>query len=83
MNQIAVGLFTETEAEALIMAFAEQRGGDGVTEEEAQRLIDWAEHVRIDVILLGMVLKGAIGIDIREGEIVFTSRGEILPTGPL
>jgi hypothetical protein len=76
-------VLTEEEADDLIMAFFESRGGSSVTEEEAQQLLDWATHARLDVMLLGLVLRGRIGIDIREGEIVFTSKGEILPTGPL
>lgn len=83
MSGIVVQELTAQEAEDLLLAFLESRGGMPVLEEEAERLIEWAEHARLDVILLQMVLKGAIGIDIREGDIVFTSRGEILPTGPL
>lgn len=81
MTQIVVGELTEQEADALVMAFAEERGGQGFTEKEAQRLIDWAHHVRLDAILLQIVLKGGMNIDIREGKIVFTNKGEILPTG--
>jgi DNA-binding response OmpR family regulator len=79
---ITVKELSPDEAESLILAFLETRGGEIVTEDEAERVLDWAEHARLDVILLDMVLRGAIGIDVREGEIVFTSRGEILPTGP-
>jgi hypothetical protein len=83
MNGIVVAELTAQEAEDLLLAFLESRGGTPILEEEAQRVLDWAEHARLDVILLQMVLKGAIGIDIQEGDIVFTSRGEILPTGPM
>lgn len=79
---IVVEELTEQEAEALVMAFAEERGGEDFTEEEADKLLDWAVNARLDVILLQMVLKGLIGIDIDvEGEIVFTSKGEILSAG--
>lgn len=83
MTQIVVEQLTEEEAEALLLAFMEERGGEGFTEEEAERILDWAEHARLDVILLQMVLKGVVGIDIKDDEIVFTSKGEILPAGPL
>lgn len=76
-------VLTQQEADDLLLSFLESRGGTPITEEEAQKLLDWATHARLDVLLLGLVLKGRIGVDIREGEVVFTSKGEILPTGPL
>lgn len=79
--QLVVEELSEAEKEALVMAFLEARGGAGITEGEAERIVDWAANAILDVMLLRLVLRGAIGIDIREGEIVFTNRGEILPTG--
>lgn len=83
MTQIVVEELSMEEAESLVMAFAEERGGRGFTEEEASVILDWAINARLDAILLQIVLKGGMNIDLREGKVVFTCKGEILPTGPL
>lgn len=83
MNEWLEVAFSEQEVDALVVALAESREDTGFTEEEARLLLEWAARARFNSVLLGLALKGAVGVDVREGEIVFTGRGEILSIGPV
>lgn len=61
----------------IVMNFAQTRGEDGITEEEAHEICAWANEVRVGQTMLDMVLEGKVGIDLREdGEVEFSQRGD-------
>lgn len=66
-----MSLLTEQECEALCKAAAAAHP-DGVTEEQAQAVLDWAGMLRAEVALLDNVLRGNMSVRIDEkGEPVF------------
>lgn len=53
-------VLTQAEVNRLCLSLAVASGTDGFSEETAERLVDWAAHVRMDAALLELVLKGDI-----------------------
>lgn len=67
-------IISEGEAARVCMALA--RGQGSFTEEQALQVIQWAERVRVDAIMLDMVLSGQVKLSIAhggpdDGEILF------------
>ena len=66
-----MNLITDDEGDLLIMALANARGARAFTQDEAQKLLEWARQVRMEAAMLRIVLKGAAYCDIDEqGEFV-------------
>ena len=64
---------TPAEVRLLIQALERARGGLDFAREEAERVVEWAEQVRIEDALLRTVLRGDVVVDVREdGELIFT-----------
>lgn len=75
------GVLEEEEYEALIMSLAKHRNTQGFTDEEAVKIIRWAESQRIGNSLIELVCKEYIFIDLNsEEEPVFgvTEKGKLL-----
>ena len=72
-------LISEEEMKLLMTGFFKQRAiTDGtISEEEAMKIIRWAERARLDSFLLDLVLERQLNLDIKDGEIVFTKTDEI------
>lgn len=51
---------TEPEQERLILAFVEGHGS--ITEQQAQDLLEWANHTRVNAALLGVVLNAPVKV---------------------
>jgi len=51
---------TEQEVEILVLALAGGREGKTFTQEEAKKVIRWAEDIRIDMGILGSILNGDV-----------------------
>jgi len=68
-------ILTDRELRAVLLALAYGRGARGFDDEQAARVVEWAEAARIDNALLANVLSGAVTIDIRpSGELIFAAR---------
>lgn len=70
-------ILTEEEEDALIIALAEERAKqpDGsFNEAEARKVLEWAANVKVNGAMLMLVLKGEVLIDVRDGEIVITTK---------
>lgn len=59
--------FDEDEVKALILAACRGQGHAGATTEEIRRVINWAEGVRSDLVVLDLVLDGQVSIRVDEG----------------
>ncbi len=66
-------LLPPRDAEKLIIAFARSRNVASVSEEDAQKVLDWATNVKCDWDLLTFVLNGVMLIDMKNGHVVFTN----------
>ena len=66
-------LLTEKNVEILIMSLASSRGDNGFNEEEAMKVVSWAEEACVNMALLENVLNGDVRVDIRtsDGELIF------------
>ena len=53
-------LFTDEQEEALVMALA--RGKETLTEDEAQKVFDWASRVTMEAAMLDMIFSGRLVI---------------------
>lgn len=63
---------SDEETEKLILSLASARGNKGFTEADAQKIVDWANEMRIGEAALANVLDGLLTVDVREdGEIMF------------
>lgn len=63
---------TDDEAQVFIMALGKTRGAKGFTEEEASKIISWAEDIAFNKALFDNVLDGHMAVDVNdEGEVVF------------
>jgi len=51
---------TEQETEILVLALAGGREGRTFTQEEAMKVIQWAENIRIDMGILETILNGDV-----------------------
>jgi hypothetical protein len=60
---------TDKEIDTLILNFAHTHK-DPFTAEEATKIVNWAEEVLINAMILHMVLEGLLGIDYKNGEVV-------------
>ena len=60
MPDMSVRILSNNEAKALILAFAHGRGDKGFAEDETQKLIDWAEDVRMQSAILKLILTGKL-----------------------
>jgi len=56
-------ILSEDEVETLILSLASARGIEGFEEEEAFKLVKWAENIRIGEALLDLTLKGLTTAD--------------------
>ena len=56
MSDMSNKILSDKEAKALILAFAHGRGDKGIAEDETQKLIDWAEDVRMQSAILKLIL---------------------------
>lgn len=63
---------TKEEIEALILSLARSRGYDGFDEEEAYRVIKWAEEQRIGAALVDLVCRGFADVNLVNNEPVFS-----------
>lgn len=72
------GLFlTDDEVTRLVRALAEARRDRWFTEEEAEKVLDWGNRVRINQALLSLVLSGEVLVDVNEeGDLVFARVGQ-------
>lgn len=68
---------TDEEVVSLLRSFIYRRGADGVSEEEAIMILEWAARVRASAVLLTLAVSGKFEVDIDwgSGEIVFFTRG--------
>ena len=64
----------EKECEAVTLARAGGGGEAGASEPELMEALEWAEKVRMDNVLLGMVLDGDLDFKFVDGEPVFTKK---------
>lgn len=69
-------LVSDDEIQSLILALAESRKDSVFTEQEAQRLVHWAESVRLESSLLDLVLEGKVLPHVAEGEDISFYRNE-------
>jgi hypothetical protein len=67
MSQSAVGaeVLSAEEIQSLVRAVLSD--GRKVTEQEIERVVDWAHQVRIDATLLGLVLDKQLGVAFTDG----------------
>jgi len=72
INQPKAELYTSSEYEQFIIAFAASRGDEGFTEEELDELFTWLNRQRITETLIGLVLKGLAFIDWNGEEPLFS-----------
>lgn len=71
-----VEFLDESEVDTLVMALATGVGRRGFTEDEASRLLEWANGVRLDQAILRVVLDGelVVSIDDGSGEFLYSTR---------
>jgi hypothetical protein len=67
----ADGWLEEDEVARVIAAFVAARGGQPVTRAETGEIIAWANEARRQATALDLVTRGALGVDIDDGRIVF------------
>lgn len=64
------GILTQETIERLIMSLAES-GGGLIDEDDAVKIIRWAEEAEVNSMLLANVMDGYLDISVEEGEIIF------------
>ena len=64
-------LLSPRDAEKLIIAFARARNVTSVSEEEAQKVLDWATDAKLNFDLLTFVLNGTLLVDWKDEQPVF------------
>lgn len=62
------GIFSSDEYETILKNFAVTRGEKGFSEEEAMRIVRWAEQAQISSILLKYVMDEIVGINLGEDQ---------------
>lgn len=70
-------LLADEEIQTVITSLALSRGDDGFDEDEAVKVVRWAEMAVINQDLLGLILRGLVDINIIDDELVFKARGPI------
>ena len=75
---LATQLLDTEEAALLLAACPEAHTLEGMTAEQAEDLIQWAEGIRLNNACLELVLKGRLQINFIDGEPIFalTTKGE-------
>lgn len=65
------GILNDEQAQAFLLSLADVRKQEGFTEEEAQKVIDWAAESVISYSLFQGVISGDMYINVVDGEVVF------------
>lgn len=63
------GFLTEDEVDRILLCLAVEAGDTGFTEEDAEKILDWAHSVRIGSAMLKLALDGKIGLSFKDGEV--------------
>lgn len=67
IEKLSEDLLDDTELAALVSSLAQNSSKDETTDIELTDLFEWAQHVRLEALLLDMAVKGEIVITSVEG----------------
>jgi hypothetical protein len=67
-------LLTDEQMERIVVSLALCRGDRGFSEAEGVELLHWASDTMTSAMMLGLVLRGAIEMDWRDGEPVWCDK---------
>ena len=64
-------LINNEESMLLIMSLAVNRGEDGFSEDEAEKILQWANDAKLNFALLELALEGAVLVGCKGNEVTF------------
>jgi hypothetical protein len=69
---MSLEIITDAQAQAMISSLAMKRGKEGFTEQEAHKIVNWANEVLVFHEFFKLIVKGYIAIDVIDGEVCFS-----------
>lgn len=62
------GFLNNQEVEAIVLAAVAGSGERGCSTEEASRVVDWADQVRMDAALVRLIVEGKLKVDAQSND---------------